>query len=88
MAIDRAETVDIDNIQPFVLGVPARRVILQGSCPMKFLLAVIRHVHFFIGISTPPPDQEKFLLAVWLGIIALLVGGFLFLLYLPALLRG
>ncbi|MCC6586877.1 MAG: hypothetical protein IT168_09315 [Bryobacterales bacterium] len=55
---------------------------------MKFLLAVIRHVHFFIGISTPPPDQEKFLLAVWLGIIALLVGGFLFLLYLPALLRG
>lgn len=55
---------------------------------MKILVTLIRHVHYFIGISMPRPEQERLLVLVWVGVVSMLVGGFLFLLYLPTLLRG
>jgi len=54
---------------------------------MKFLGAVVRALHYTIGITPPPAEQEALFVFVWLAIAGFLVGGFVFLLYLPTLLR-
>lgn len=54
---------------------------------MKFLGAVVRALHYTIGISPPPADQETLFVLIWMGIGGFLVVGFVFLLYLPTLLR-
>jgi hypothetical protein len=50
---------------------------------MRFLVAVVRYLHYTIGITTPRPDQERMFVAIWIGaslIIALASVGFFFLL--------
>jgi len=43
---------------------------------MRFLVKVMRGLHLTIGISTPPPEQERFYVFVWLAIGAVLVALF------------
>lgn len=44
----------------------------------------MRYVHYTIGITTPPPEQEMRALAVWaagtLGMVGVAIGFFFFLL--------
>ena len=50
---------------------------------MRFLAAVVRYLHYTIGITTPRPDQERMFVAIWIGaslFIALASIGFFFLL--------
>ncbi|MBL8290907.1 MAG: hypothetical protein JNN08_03670 [Bryobacterales bacterium] len=54
---------------------------------MKFLGALVRALHCTIGITPPPAEQESLFVFVWFGIGMFLVAGFVFLLYLPSLLR-
>jgi hypothetical protein len=50
---------------------------------MKFLVTIIRYIHYTLGITTPRPEEERKVVAIWvistLFIIAVSVG-FLFLL--------
>jgi hypothetical protein len=39
---------------------------------MRFLIALMRGLHGTIGISTPPPEQERFYVFVWLAIGAVM----------------
>jgi hypothetical protein len=48
---------------------------------MRFLVKLMRGLHYTIGISTPPPEQERFYVFVWLGIGVLMVLFFLGMLY-------
>jgi len=54
---------------------------------IKFLGAVVRALHYTIGIRPPPAEQEALFVLVWLGVGGFLIAGFVFLLYLPTLLR-
>ena len=50
---------------------------------MHFLSAVVRYVHYTIGITIPRPDQERMFVAIWIGaslFIAAASVGFFFLL--------
>ena len=51
--------------------------------PMKFLVAIIRYIHYTMGITTPRPEQERMAVAIWivslLVIAVLVVGVFLLL---------
>ncbi len=44
----------------------------MGDKLMRFLVAVFKAVHEAIGISTPPPDQERRFVYMWLGILAVM----------------
>ena len=50
---------------------------------MKFLVAIIRYIHYATGITTPRPEQERMTVIIWvvsmLVIIFLTVGVFLLL---------
>jgi len=50
---------------------------------MKFLIAIIRYIHYVTGITAPRPEQERMTMAIWgvsmLVITALTVGVFLLL---------
>lgn len=50
---------------------------------MKFLVAIIRYIHYATGITTPRPDQERMAVVIWgvsmLVIVILTVGVFLLL---------
>jgi len=50
---------------------------------MKFLIAIIRYIHYMTGITTPRPEQERMTVVIWIvsmfGIIALTVAVFLLL---------
>jgi len=48
---------------------------------MRFLVKLMRGLHYTIGISTPAPEQERFYVFVWLGIGVLMVLFFLGMLY-------
>jgi len=48
---------------------------------MRFLVKLMRGLHYTIGISTPPPEKERFYVFVWLGIGAVMVLFFLGMLY-------
>jgi len=41
---------------------------------MKYLITVTRGIHSAIGISLPKPEQEKAVVLIWIGAVALLVG--------------
>ena len=50
---------------------------------MRFLAAVVRYLHYTIGITTPRPDQERMFVFIWIGaslLIAAISVGFFFLL--------
>ena len=50
---------------------------------MKFLIAIIRYIHYATGITTPRPEQERMTVVIWavsmLVIIVVTVGVFLLL---------
>ena len=48
---------------------------------MRFLVKLMRGLHCTIGISTPPPEQERFYVFVWLAIGVLMVLFFLVMLW-------
>ena len=48
---------------------------------MRFLIGVMRGLHMTIGIHTPPPEQERLYVFVWIGIILFMAAGLAFLLY-------
>jgi len=48
---------------------------------MKWLEDLVRGLHWSIGISEPPPGQERFYVYVWIGILIFLAGVFAALLY-------
>ncbi|HEY1184434.1 MAG TPA: hypothetical protein VGE89_09645 [Bryobacteraceae bacterium] len=48
---------------------------------MRFLIKLMRGLHLTVGISTPPPEQERFYVFVWLAIGALMVLFFLVMLW-------
>jgi hypothetical protein len=48
---------------------------------MRFLIKLMRGLHCTIGISTPPPEQERFYVFVWLAIGVLMVLFFLVMLW-------
>ena len=49
---------------------------------MRFLIGLMRGLHMTIGIHTPPPQEERLYVYVWLGIIVLMAGGLALLFYL------
>jgi len=48
---------------------------------MRFLVKLMRGLHYTIGISTPAPEEERFYVFVWLAIIAVMVSLFLVMLW-------
>ena len=48
---------------------------------MRFLVKVMRGLHYTIGISTPPPEKEHFYVFVWLAIGAVMALFFLIMLW-------
>ena len=49
---------------------------------MRFLISLVRGLHMTIGIHTPPPDQERLYVFVWIGIIVFMAAGLALLFYL------
>jgi hypothetical protein len=52
------------------------------SKAMRFLIGLVRGLHMTIGIHTPPPDQERLYVFVWIGIIVFMAAGLALLFYL------
>ena len=48
---------------------------------VKFLISVMRGLHMTIGIHTPPPEQERLYVFVWIGIIIFMSAGLALLFY-------
>ncbi len=48
---------------------------------MRFLIGLMRGLHMTIGIHTPPADQERFYVFVWIGIIIFMAAGIAFMFY-------
>lgn len=50
---------------------------------MKFLIGIVRYIHYMTGITTPRPEQERLTVIIWIvsifGITALTVAVFLLL---------
>ena len=40
---------------------------------MNFLIALMKGLHMSIGIHTPPPEQERVYVFMWIGIILFFV---------------
>jgi hypothetical protein len=53
----------------------------ERELPMRFLIKLMRGLHLTIGISTPPPEQERFYVFVWLAIGVVMVLFFLVMLW-------
>ena len=53
------------------------RLTKERELLMRFLVKLMRGLHYTIGISTPPPEQERFYVFVWLAIAVLMVLFFL-----------
>lgn len=49
---------------------------------MNFLVSLMKGLHMSIGIHTPPPDQERLYVFVWIGIIVTMAGGMCLMFYL------
>jgi hypothetical protein len=49
---------------------------------MNFLRSVVRGLHMTIGIQTPPPEQERLYVFVWIGIILFMAAGLALMFYL------
>jgi hypothetical protein len=49
---------------------------------VNFLIALMRGLHMSIGIHTPPPEQERMYVWIWIGIIICLAGGMVLMFYL------
>ena len=49
--------------------------------PVRFLIDLMRGLHMTIGIHTPPPEQERLYVFVWIGIIVLMAGGLILMFY-------
>lgn len=50
---------------------------------MRVLAAIVRYLHYTLGITTPRPDQERMFVFIWIGsslFIAAVTVGFFFLL--------
>lgn len=41
---------------------------------MKFFAAVVRYLHYTIGITTPRPEQERLFVGIWIGATLLILG--------------
>ena len=52
------------------------------SKAMRFLIGLVRGLHMTIGIHTPPPNQERLYVFVWIGIIVFMAAGLALLFYL------
>jgi hypothetical protein len=48
---------------------------------VQFLIALMRGLHMTIGIHTPPPEQERLYVFVWIGIIVFMGAGLALLFY-------
>ena len=48
---------------------------------MRFLIGLMRGLHMTIGIHTPPPEEERLYVYVWIGIIVFMAGGLALLFY-------
>ena len=40
---------------------------------MPFLAAVVRYLHYTLGITTPRPEQERMFVFIWIGATVLIV---------------
>jgi hypothetical protein len=49
--------------------------------PVNFLIGVMRGLHMTIGIHTPPPEEERLYVFVWIGIIIFMAAGLALLFY-------
>ena len=48
---------------------------------MRFMIGLMRGLHMTIGIHTPPPEQERLYVFVWIGIIIFMGTGIAVLFY-------
>jgi hypothetical protein len=48
---------------------------------VRFLISLMRGLHMTIGIHTPPREQERLYVFVWIGIIIFMAAGLALLFY-------
>ena len=61
----------------------SREVTHREGFMIRFLANLLRGLHFVIGITAPPPEHnERLFVFAWLGVIAIILGCYAFLLYL------